>query len=68
MMVNSLFPCVMQVVDCYKESLWCKHLYFNIEFVVFASVMAFSGTILGEHVRARDRSPTIEFCFQARKY
>ena len=49
MIVNILFTCVMQVVTFYKESLGYRQLYLNMEFI-FASVLTFSGTFLGERV------------------
>jgi 4-hydroxybenzoate polyprenyltransferase len=66
MMVSTFIPCVMQVVIFYKKFLGCKHLFFNMVFIALASVLAFSGTFLGERVRAREWSPIIGL-FRARK-
>ena len=67
MMVSNLLPFVMQVVVFISEPLGYSDLYFNIGLIVLVPVLAFSGTVLDERVRARDGTPAIEI-FQAMKY
>ena len=67
MMVSNLLQFVMQVVVFISEPLGYRDLYFNVGLVDLSPVLAFSGTVLGERVRARDGSPAMEI-FRARKY
>ena len=64
MMVSNLFPFVMQFVVFKNELLGCRDLYFNLDLNIIASVFMFLGTVLDERVRARERSPNIDFFFE----